>query len=429
MANVVVVGAQWGDEGKGKVVDLLTRQASTVVRFQGGNNAGHTLVVGKETFIVHLVPSGILYPGKKCVIGNGVVVDPDVLIQEIEGLRARGMKVTPKNLVLSERAHLIMPYHKELDAAREAKKGKTKIGTTGRGIGPAYEDKAARTGLRAVDLLDIKSFRRKLRDNLAEKNFMLEKYYGQKPVNAASVSRQAAKWAEYLGPFITDTALLLAAEADKKRDILFEGAQGTHLDIDHGTYPYVTSSNPVAGSVCAGAGLAPNRIDNVMGLVKAYTTRVGAGPFPTELKDKAGRHLQEKGVEFGSTTGRPRRCGWQDTVVVANAARLSGLTSLAVTKLDVLTGLPEICICKAYKLNGKTIKHIPANLEHYDKCEPVYEKMRGWTEDITAARKMSDLPAAARKYLDRLEKLSGVPLGLVSVGPERDATIMIKNPF
>lgn len=429
MANVVVVGAQWGDEGKGKIVDLLTEHASVVVRFQGGNNAGHTLVVGGEKFIVHLVPSGILHPKKRCFIGNGLVVDPDILIGEIESLRARGIKVSPKNLALSEKAHLIMPYHKALDLAREAKKGKKMIGTTGRGIGPCYEDKVARVGLRAVDLLDRKTFLAKLRAALEEKNFLFENFYGVKPVSRAKIARSAIGWAEYLRPFITNVVELLDRAAGKGQNILFEGAQGTHLDMDHGTYPFVTSSNPVVGTVCAGAGFAPTRINSVIGLVKAYTTRVGSGPFPTELKDKMGLHLRERGAEYGSTTGRPRRCGWLDAVVLRESVRLNGLNYLAVTKLDVLSGLDKIKVCVAYKLDGKRIKHIPADLATFQRCQPVYEAWSGWKEDISKTRAMDDLPPAARKYLKRLSALTGVPLSMVSVGPDREKTILLTDPF
>ena len=429
MANVVVVGTQWGDEGKGKVVDILTDRASAVIRFQGGNNAGHTLVVNGEKFIVHLVPSGILHPKKKGLIGNGVVVDPEVLIKEIEDLRARGVKVGPRNLAVSERAHLILPYHKALDLAREAKKGRKKIGTTGRGIGPCYEDKAARTGLRMVDLLNRRNFLAGLRANLEVKNFMLENYYGVKPLSKAGIAKKADQWAEYLGPFIANVTQLIGQAMNKGENLLFEGAQGTHLDLDHGTYPYVTSSNPVAGTVCAGSGLPPRSIDNVIGLVKAYTTRVGSGPFPTELKDKVGRHLRDEGAEYGSTTGRPRRCGWLDTVVVGEAVRLSGINHLAVTKLDVLTGLEEIKICTAYKIGRKTIQHIPADLAEFDNCVPKYETLPGWNEDITGARQISDLPDNARRYLDRMAELTGVPLAIVSVGPDREKTVAICDPF
>jgi adenylosuccinate synthase len=423
------VGAQWGDEGKGKIVDLLTENVSMVVRFQGGNNAGHTLVVGDEKFIVHLIPSGILHAGTKSLIGNGVVVDPDVLITEIDNLLKRGVKVSPKNLVLSEKAHLIMPYHKALDAAREIKKGKEAIGTTGRGIGPCYEDKAARTGVRAVDLLGRKEFLKKLRAGLEEKNFLLEKYYGVQPVNYNTVARKAAAWVERLGPYIANTAAEIHAAVAKNKNILFEGAQGTHLDLDHGTYPYVTSSNPVAGSVCAGSGLPPRKVDAVIGLVKAYTTRVGAGPFPTELEDDVGLHLRLKGAEFGSTTGRPRRCGWLDAVVLGESVRLSGVDYLAVTKLDVLSDIDRIKICTAYMLDGKKITHIPADLAAFERCQPVYETLPGWKMDLTPCKELSQLPKAAQRFLSRMSKLVGVPLGIVSVGPERDQTIVLQNPF
>jgi len=429
MSNVVVVGTQWGDEGKGKIVDLFAEHASTVVRFQGGNNAGHTLVVGGEKFIVHLIPSGILHAGKKCLIGNGVIVDPGVLISEIEGLRARGIKVTPKNLGLSERAHLIMPYHRALDMAREEKKGKKKIGTTGRGIGPCYEDKAARVGIRVVDLLDRKLFLSKLRTNLEEKNFLLQKYFGAKPLDRTKIARASLKWTKFLTPYITNVSLEIEKEVKKGKAILFEGAQGTHLDLDHGTYPYVTSSNPVAGSVCAGAGFGPKRLDTIVGLVKAYTTRVGAGPFPTELSDGIGTHLRQLGQEYGATTGRPRRCGWLDTVVLRESVRLNSLDFIALTKLDILTGLEKVKICVAYKLNGKRIKHIPADLAAFSRCEPVYETLPGWSEDITGVRRERDLPPAVRKYLDRITKLLGLPIGIISVGSERRETIVLTNPF
>ena len=429
MSNVVVIGTQWGDEGKGKIVDLLTEHASVVVRFQGGNNAGHTLVVGGEKFIVHLVPSGILHPGKRSLIGNGVVVDPEVLIGEIDRLKARKVKVGPRNLSISQKAHLIMPYHQALDLARELKKGAKKIGTTGRGIGPCYEDKAARVGIRAVDLLDRKLFLTKLRQNLEEKNFLLEKLYGVKPVSRAAVARQALVWADYLAPYITDVAALIHAGSERGDNMLFEGAQGTHLDLDHGTYPFVTSSNPVAGTVCAGSGLAPKKIHTVVGLVKAYTTRVGAGPFPTELKDANGKHLRAQGQEFGSTTGRPRRCGWLDAVVLNDSVRLSGVEQLAITKLDVLTGLPTLNICTGYKIGRKSINTVPADLASYDQCQPVYETLPGWTQDITSAKSMSDLPKAARTYLERIAKLTGVNLGIVSVGPGREQTISLMDPF
>jgi adenylosuccinate synthase len=429
MANVVVTGTQWGDEGKGKIVDLLTDHASGVVRFQGGNNAGHTLVVRGDKFIVHLIPSGILHAGKKTYIGNGVVVDPDVLIGEIEALRQRGIRISPDNLVLSEKAHLIMPYHRALDAARENRKGTNRIGTTGRGIGPCYEDKVGRVGLRLIDLIHRDAFLEKIKPVLDEKNFMLETFFGVKPVRFEDIEQASVKWTEFLAPFVSNVVALIQ-EADRRgENLLFEGAQGAQLDVDHGTYPFVTSSNPVAGTVCSGAGLAPNRIHASVGLVKAYTTRVGAGPFPTERCDNVGEHLGRVGHEFGSTTGRPRRCGWLDTVVVKESVRLSGINSLAVTKLDVLTGLDEINICTAYDLDGRKIDRIPADLDAFSRCEPLYETLPGWKEPLNQARDINQLPTAARRYLERMSELIGTPADLVSVGPERDETIVLRNPF
>jgi len=429
MSTVVVVGTQWGDEGKGKIVDLLTEQASAVVRFQGGNNAGHTLVVGSEKFILHLIPSGILHPRKQCLIGNGVVVDPEVLIGEIERLRERGVRVTPKNLALSERAHVILPYHKAMDLAREQAKGRKKIGTTGRGIGPCYEDKAARTGIRVADLLNRKVFLARVRDVLKEKNFILEKYYGAEPVSLKLLQRDSLRWAEVLGPFTANVAEIIDRALDKGKSLLFEGAQGTHLDLDHGTYPFVTSSNPVAGTVCAGAGLAPGRIDKVVGLVKAYTTRVGGGPFLAEEKGPIGRHLRKIGGEYGSTTGRPRRCGWLDAVVVKQSARLNGLNAIALTKLDVLTGLKEIKVCTAYRLKGKKVSSLPADVSVLEQCQPVYRVLPGWSEDISRARKMEDLPKAAQRYVALIEELIQVPADIVSVGADREATILRQPLF
>jgi len=429
MSTVVVVGTQWGDEGKGKIVDLLTEQAAAVIRFQGGNNAGHTLVVGSQKFILHLIPSGILHPGKQCLIGNGVVVDPEVLIEEIEGLRGRGVRVTPKNLGLSERAHLIMPYHKALDVAREEAKGRKKLGTTGRGIGPCYEDKAARNGIRVADLLNRKVFLSRVRDILNEKNFLLKNYYGAQPVSSKRLQRDSLAWAEFLSPFVANVAERIDEALHTGRNLLFEGAQGTQLDLDHGTYPFVTSSNPVAGTVCAGAGLAPKRIDTVVGLVKAYTTRVGAGPFITEEKGWIGRRLREIGGEYGSTTGRPRRCGWLDAVVLRESARLNGLDSIALTKLDVLTGLSEIKVCVAYRLNGKKVRILPADTSRLEQCQPVYQTLPGWSEEIGRAREMKDLPQAAQRYVALLEELIQVPADIVSVGAEREATILRRSPF
>lgn len=429
MSNTVVVGTQWGDEGKGKVVDLLAAQADLVVRFQGGNNAGHTLVVGGKQFIFHLIPSGILYKGKKCLIGNGVVVDPEVLLDEIAELRRAGIEVNPERLSLSEKAHIIMPYHKAMDVARERAKGEQKLGTTGRGIGPCYEDKVGRCGIRAVDLIDPYTLAAKIRRNLKEKNFYLTRYLDGKGFDPDEVLDRAIAMGKKLAPFLSDVSLELEEGLKANKKILFEGAQGTHLDIDHGTYPFVTSSNPVAGAACAGAGIGPGQLHHVLGIVKAYTTRVGAGPFVTELTDEMGDFIQKEGKEFGATTGRPRRCGWLDLVIVRDAARLNGLNSLAITKLDVLTGLESLKICTCYEADGQEVQARPASLSRLAKCRPVYRELPGWEGDISGARRVEDLPPQARAYLNLIEKETGVPLSIVSVGAARDKTIVIQNPF
>ncbi|MEJ2671701.1 MAG: adenylosuccinate synthase [Deltaproteobacteria bacterium] len=429
MPNVVVVGTQWGDEGKGKIVDLLTEQAACVVRYQGGNNAGHTLVVGGEKFIFHLVPSGILHPGTACLIGNGVVLDPEVLLTEIDNLQTRGIKVGPENLRISERTQVIMPYHKRLDVARERAKGAAKIGTTGRGIGPCYEDKVARRGIRVAELLDPEVLRARLAEVLPEKNFYLEKFLADQPLAEDEILAPYLEMGKRLAPLVANVSVLLAEAVRQHRNILFEGAQGTHLDIDHGTYPYVTSSNPVAGGACTGSGVGPNQLHQVLGIVKAYTTRVGGGPFPTECLDEEGDHLVECGVEFGSTTGRRRRCGWLDAVVLRDSARLNGLTGLAITKLDVLTTLNPIKICVGYEVNGSRRETIPATIQELQHCRPLYEEMPGWSEDIRGVRGLEDLPQATLNYLKRLEELVGVPIQIVSVGPDREETIMAQNPF
>ncbi len=429
MANVVVVGTQWGDEGKGKIVDLLTEHAELVVRYQGGNNAGHTLVVKGQKYIFHLIPSGILHSGKKCLIGNGVVVDPEVLIMEIDRLQAQGIKVSPNNLQLSEKAHIIMPYHQRLDLARERAKGDNKIGTTGRGIGPCYEDKMARCGVRAVDLIDPAALKAKVEHNLKEKNFILEKFLDDKPLDAAEIFNHYREMGEYLKPLVANISLVLHETVLQGKNILFEGAQGTHLDIDHGTYPFVTSSNPIAGGACTGAGIGPNRLQRVVGISKAYTTRVGGGPFITEALDADGEHMQVQGAEFGATTGRKRRTGWLDMVVLQDSARLNGLTGLAITKLDVLTGLNPLKICVAYDLAGKRLSVPPASLSALEKCTAIYEEFPGWQEDITQVRAWGDLPTAAQNYLEKIAELSGVPIQIVSVGPDREETIMLANPF
>ena len=428
MSNIVVVGTQWGDEGKGKVVDLLTAKLDLVVRFQGGNNAGHTLVVDGKQFIFHIIPSGILYEDKKCLIGNGLVVDPEVLLEEIEGLKKNGILISPERLSLSEKAHIIMPYHKAIDLAREAAKGKAKLGTTGRGIGPCYEDKISRTGVRAVDLTEPEILEEKVRENLKEKNFLLEKFLGAEPLEPQPILDSYLAMGEKLGPFITDVSVELEQALKAQKGILFEGAQGTHLDIDHGTYPYVTSSNPVAGTACSGAGIGPNQLHHVVGIVKAYTTRVGAGPFVTELEDETGDYIQEQGKEFGATTGRRRRCGWLDLVVVRDSARLNGLDSLAITKLDVLSGLKSLKICVGYEIDGERVDSRPASLQRMAACTPLYEELPGWQDDISGAREVEQLPEKARAYIKAIEDISGVPVSVISVGPGRDETIIVQYP-
>ena len=428
MANIVVVGTQWGDEGKGKVVDLLTADVEFVVRFQGGNNAGHTLEVEGRQFIFHLVPSGILYENKKCLIGNGLVVDPEVLLAEMESLKKAGIVVGPQRLSLSEKAHMIMPYHKALDLAREKAKGKDKIGTTGRGIGPCYEDKVTRTGIRAIDLTEPDVLEEKIRANLKEKNFLLEKFLGASPLEARPILDQYLVMGQKLAPYISDVSVELDEAIKSGKAILFEGAQGTHLDIDHGTYPFVTSSNPVASTACSGAGVGPRQIHHVLGIVKAYTTRVGAGPFVTELDDETGNFIQEKGNEFGATTGRRRRCGWLDLVIVGDSVRLNSLDSIALTKLDVLTGLDTIKICVGYEIDGRIFHQRPASLRKTALCKPVYKEMAGWKEDISTVRERKDLPKATLDYLSAIEEITGVPISLISVGPGRDDTIVVKKP-
>ena len=426
MACMVVVGTQWGDEGKGKIVDLLTEQAQGIVRFQGGNNAGHTLVVNGEKTILHLIPSGILHEDKTCFVGNGVVVDPAVIIKEMDALAERGKTVGPGNLRLSDRAHVIMPYHQALDHAREKAAGKSAIGTTGRGIGPCYEDKANRSGVRMCDLLDPALLKSKIESALEQKNFLLTKYYGGEPLDAAQVYEDYLAFGRRLAPHICDVGLELDRLLAGGASLLFEGAQGTHLDIDHGTYPFVTSSNPVAGSACCGSGVGVTKLNQVMGVVKAYTTRVGGGPFPTELEDENGRWMGEKGAEFGSTTGRPRRCGWLDMVVVRYAVRISGITGLCVTKLDVLTGLDKLRICVGYEApDGSRHESMPASLELLGKLKPIYEEHPGWNEDISQARRWEDLPANCQAYLNRMSELAGAPLSIVSVGPGREETIVL----
>lgn len=423
MANTVIIGAQWGDEGKGKIVDLLSARSQVIVRFQGGNNAGHTIKVGNEETILHLVPSGILHPGALCLVGNGVVLDPEVFLREIDELGARGVDVSPGRLAVSKKAHLILPYHKSLDKAREAKRAGHKIGTTGRGIGPCYEDKAARVGLRAGDLADPALVRAKVRHALLEKNVLLRELYKFEPLDPDAVSDDLLALAPRLLPYVQDTDARLHAAMDADANVLFEGAQGIHLDIDHGTYPFVTSSNTVAGNAAAGSAVAPSALERVVGVIKAYTTRVGSGPFPTELLDDAGSYLRTNGHEFGATTGRPRRCGWFDAVVARESVRLNGITDLALTKLDVLQNLPVLKICVAYELDGKTLDYLPQEEGALERVTPVYEEVPGFEEDISGCRDFAELPDTVRAYVERLEKLAGARISFVSVGPGREQTI------
>ena len=428
MSNIVIIGTQWGDEGKGKIVDLLAEYADVVVRFQGGNNAGHTMVVNGEQFISHLVPSGILQK-KTCLIGNGMVVDPAVLVEEMDYLISKGIQVGPENLKISERAQMIMPYHKQVDNAREKMKGDKKIGTTGRGIGPAYEDKATRRGVRFVDLLEPETFREKVSTILDEKNFYLRNYLSAETLDLEPILEQYAKYAERLAPHVSNISVTIQQATRAEKQVLFEGAQGTHLDIDHGTYPYVTSSNTVAGNACCGSGVGPKDISGVIGIVKAYTTRVGEGPFPSELFDEIGDRIQKTGAEFGATTGRKRRCGWLDTVILKNAVRLNSLTGLAITKLDVLGGLDNLSICTGYEYKGSVLNDFPASLNVLAACQPVYETLPGWSEDISGIRKFDDLPQNAINYLKRIEEIAETPIQFVSIGPARDETIIVRNPF
>lgn len=426
MTNIVIVGAQWGDEGKGKIVDLLTQYADAVVRFQGGNNAGHTIVLKGEKFVFHLLPSGILYENKKCIIGNGVVLDPAVLIEEITDVKKKGYFKDDSQLMISEETHLILPYHRKIDIARERI---FKIGTTGRGIGPAYEDKVARCGIRVVDLLDERVFRKKLEENLVQKNIYLVQVLKEKSFDFSEIFDEYFLYKKELEKYVKDTSLVLYEDIQKGRRILFEGAQGALLDVDHGTYPYVTASNTVAGNACAGSGIGPTMIHSVIGVAKAYTTRVGEGPFPTELRDQLGEKIREMGGEYGATTGRPRRCGWFDAVVVNHSIRINGIGAMAITKLDVLNSFDKIKVCVGYRLNGKIIHHVPSNLEMLQSSEPVYEELNGWDTEIKGARNFSDLPYNAQRYIRRIEELIKAKITMISVGPERNETIDAKNPF
>lgn len=422
MPNTILVGAQWGDEGKGKIIDFLTDEADIVVRSQGGNNAGHTIVIGGEKYVLHLIPSGILRKSKTCVIGNGVVLDPVALVGEIEGLRKRGVKVE-KNLLISDTAHLVLPYHQALDGLRETQKGSKKIGTTKRGIGPAYADKASRTGLRTGDLLRPDVLKEKLTQRIKENNALL-KSLGAPTLNASKIIKDTLAAAEVLRPFITNTVMFLHRALEMKTNMLFEGAQGTFLDIDHGTYPYVTSSNTTSGGACTGSGVPPHRIDKVMGVLKAYTTRVGEGPFTTE-DDALGDRFHAMGREFGATTGRARRCGWFDAVSTRYSVILNGIDELAITNLDGLDGVETIKICVAYRLDGKVLDFPPTDSEHLSRCEPVYIEMPGWIKSTEKAKKFSDLPPKARAYVKKIAELTGAKLSIVSIGPARAQTIRL----
>jgi len=428
MPAVVVTGTQWGDEGKGKVVDYLTEKAHAVARYQGGHNAGHTVVIKDEKYILHLIPSGILHADKLSVIGNGTVVEPESLLKEIDELRARGVTVG-KNLLLSKGAHLIMPYHMALEAACEKRLGKDNIGTTGRGIGPAYVDKAARSGLKVGDLLYPEIFREKLQKTLDFVNVVLEKVYGADTFSADDIFRRYMEYAGRLGEHIADTDVVLNRTLAAGKNLLVEGAQGTLLDIDHGTYPYVTSSNASAGGACTGLGIGPTRISRVLGVVKAYTTRVGSGPFPTEMHDSLGKTIQERGGEFGATTGRPRRCGWLDMVALRYSARINGLTGVALTKLDILDGLDEVKICTAYECDGQRTEDFPVLAARLAGCRPVYETLPGWRESTSGVTKFDALPAPARIYIKTIEEMLGLKAHMVCTGQRRDELIVLEEQF
>jgi adenylosuccinate synthase len=428
MPNVVAVGLQWGDEGKGKIIDMLSSFADVIVRFQGGANAGHTIVVGGKKTVLHLMPSGILHKEKYCVIGNGVVIDPEVLNSEISELRAQGYMEDDRKLVISGRAHLIMPYHKKLDALREAEKTK-KIGTTGRGIGPAYEDRAARIGIRVLDMLDKRTLRDKLKENLRVKNFLIKKYYKDEPFKLKDILEFLGLYRDMLKKYMGDNVQFLHKCMEEGKSILFEGAQGTFLDLDQGTYPFVTSSNTLAGNVSCGAGVGPGSIDHILGVCKAYTTRVGEGPFPTELLGTEGELMRDKGGEYGATTGRPRRCGWFDAVIARRAVILNGVKSLALMKLDVLDHFENINVCVKYRIGKRIYSDPPLSIKDLGSCEPIYESIDGWKEPTVNVSIFEDLPDNAKRYIKRLEELTGVPVAIVSTGPGRESTIMVHNPF
>lgn len=424
MSTVVVVGTQWGDEGKGKITDFLAESADVVARYQGGNNAGHTILIEEKKYKLTLVPSGIFYNDKICVIGNGTVINPAALLDEIAYIQENGFSTA--NLRISDRAHIIMPYHLVLDKLEEERKGANKIGTTGKGIGPCYMDKAARSGIRMADLLSPQDFEKKLRQNVLEKNSIIEQVYQGQGVEVESILEQYLGYAEQLRAYVTDTSVVLNDKIDEGCRVLFEGAQGVMLDIDHGTYPFVTSSNPSAGAVCIGSGVGPTKIQQIIGVAKAYTTRVGDGPFPTELNNEIGDLIRETGHEYGTVTGRPRRVGWFDSVVVRHARRVSGITGLSLNSLDVLTGLETVKICTAYKRGNEVIEHYPASLDVLNDCEAVYEELPGWSEDITKARSLADLPENTQRFIARVSELTGIPISIFSVGRNREQTNQIR---
>ncbi|MDX8045419.1 adenylosuccinate synthase [Gracilibacillus sp. S3-1-1] len=427
MSSVVVVGTQWGDEGKGKITDFLSQNAEVVARYQGGNNAGHTIKFDGITYKLHLIPSGIFFDDKICVLGNGMVIDPKAMVEELKYLHDKD--VNTDNLRISNRAHVILPYHIKLDILQEEDKGANKIGTTRKGIGPAYMDKAARVGIRIADLLDKEAFREKLESNLSEKNRLFEKVYETDRIEVEDILEEYYEYGQQLKKYVVDTSVVLNDALDAGRRVLFEGAQGVMLDIDQGTYPFVTSSNPIAGGVTIGSGVGPSKIDHVVGVSKAYTTRVGDGPFPTELHDEIGDKIREVGNEYGTTTGRPRRVGWFDSVVVRHARRVSGITDLSLNSIDVLTGIETLKICTAYKYKGEIMEEFPASLNVLAECEPVYEELPGWTEDITGVRSLHELPANARHYLERISQLTGIPLSVFSVGPDRSQTNVVRSVY
>lgn len=427
MSSVVVVGTQWGDEGKGKITDYLAQNAEVVARYQGGNNAGHTIKFDGVTYKLHLIPSGIFFDEKLCVLGNGMVIDPKAFLEEVAYLHEH--RISTDNLRISNRAHIILPYHIKLDILQEEEKGANKIGTTKKGIGPAYMDKAARIGIRVADLLDKETFREKLEQNLAEKNRLFEKVYEVEPLQVEDILEEYYAYGQQMANYICDTSVVLNHALDEGRRVLFEGAQGVMLDIDQGTYPFVTSSSPIAGGVTIGSGVGPTKIKHVVGVSKAYTTRVGDGPFPTELHDEIGHTIREVGREYGTTTGRARRVGWFDSVVVRHAKRVSGITDLSLNCLDVLTGIETLKICVAYKLKGKIIEEFPASLKELAECEPVYEEMPGWKEDITNVKSLHELPIQALHYLERISQLTQIPLSIFSVGPDRSQTNVVRSVY